>query len=532
MRNRVTGWIATGVVLALLLIPLVHLAAFVPRIASEAVYSKLIPAGRTLRLLARTVLLGACATLVSFAFGVAPALFCARTRSRWRRVLLAVALATLLVPPYVLCYSWMVSTGPHGLLAGLAGAVGLPRPQGGFTGFLPTVFVLALWLWPVWTLILQAGLRSLDPALEESGIVEAPRHVVLVKVTAPAIAPHALAAAAVVFILASSNYSVAHLLGMPVYATELLSVFQATHDYAAATAVAFPNVIILVFLLWGVSRYERKTLPRVLRENPFGRPSPVRFKGGILLAAGGIVAVLSLGIPLVTMLRGLLRNTGPFMSVLAPLADPMGRTLLVSCLGATAVTVLAAPVAVFSVRSARCRRVVGAVSLLAFAVPGTLIGIGLVRSFNRPGVVGWVYGSVAIVVIGFAVRFFYVGWRIQLAAFGCIDTELIDAARSMGAGGWQMLRRVFWPMGWTAVAAGWVLTFVLCSGELSVTMNVAPPGWSLLPGTLLNLMHYGRDEAVLGACLVMVCLGVGAAVLFVLPRRQTLPGGETPGGAR
>jgi len=515
-----------GILVVFLLAPLAYLVEFVPHIGSKAICRNLVPCGRELGLLVRTFLLGICVTLVSFAFGVGPAILCSRTRSRWRPLFLLFAVATLLVPPYILCYTWMVSTGPHGMLAGWWS---LPGGKGDVTGFLPTVLVLGLWLWPVWTLILQAALGALQTEMEEAGLLEATRARVALKVTAPAVGGHALAAAAVVFVLASSNYSVGHLLGMPLYTTELLGAFHVSEDHRQVAATAFPYAAVLVVVVWWVSRYERSALGRLLGAGASGRRSPIIFGPKALLAVSTAVVAASLGVPVVTMVRTVAGDMNSLATLLRPLAGQMGRTVVVSSLGATAVAAVAMPAAVFSVWRPTARTLIGLAGLVTFAVPGVLVGMGLVRLYNRPGPAGWVYSSVAIIVIGLFVRFLFVGWRIQLAAFERIGSDLVDAARVMGANGRQLATRVFWPMAWPAVAAGWVLVFVLCTGELSIVMSVSPPGWSLLSGSILNLMHYGRDEATMGACLAMVCASMAAASLLLVVRRRAF-GRELPAG--
>jgi len=515
MRARCGKWILIGITLAALLLPCLYLLAFVPRLSSPAVYAALIPSARQLRLLARTFALGAGTTVLSFAFALAPALLSARTRSRLKGAVLLLSVATLLIPPYILCYCWTVATGPHGFLGALAsrlfGTIGLP-----LLGLGASVFVLALWLWPVWTLMLAAALRSMDPALEEAGLLNASARTVLLKVTAPAVASHAIAAALVVFVLASSNYSVPHLLSTPVYASELLSEFQASHDFARVSAVAFSYVVLILLLLSYVWSYEEKAFARLVYANPYDHPSPIRFRSTVLAPLACAVILASFGVPLVEMLRGLFAGTQSLAALFAPLAREIGATLFISALAATVIAGLALPLALFASQGGPARWLIGVPSLATFAVPGVLIGVGLIRVYNQPGPLGWVYGSFAIIIIGLLVRFLFVAWRVQLASFERIDPDLIDAAKVMGAGSWQLLWHVYVPMGGLAVAGSWVLAFVLASGELAVTMNVSPPGWSLLATSLLNLMHYGRDEVALSACLILVSLSLAAALLFLV----------------
>jgi iron(III) transport system permease protein len=52
--------------------------------------------------------------------------------------------------------------------------------------------------------------------------------------------------------------------------------------------------------------------------------------------------------------------------------------------------------------------------------------------------------------------------------------------------------------------AGLFIVFILCFGELGMTLLVMPPGRETIPIKIYNLMHYGADQMVAALCLILV----------------------------
>src|SRR6185436_17054578 len=78
------------------------------------------------------------------------------------------------------------------------------------------------------------------------------------------------------------------------------------------------------------------------------------------------------------------------------------------------------------------RPFLGILFWLPFFVPGVLIGIALIKVFNRP-VLATFYQSAGIVVLAFVIRYFALGWTAVRRAIGSVDADLTDAARLEGA---------------------------------------------------------------------------------------------------
>ena len=106
------------------------------------------------------------------------------------------------------------------------------------------------------------------------------------------------------------------------------------------------------------------------------------------------------------------------------------------------------------------------------------------------------------------------------AAFRNVDRRFENAARTLGANGWTVFRRVTLPMTWPALAAGAVLAWARALGEFGATITFAgntPGRTSTIPLQVYLLLESGRLDGAIALSLVL--LGVSVAVLATMRDR-------------
>jgi sulfate transport system permease protein len=188
------------------------------------------------------------------------------------------------------------------------------------------------------------------------------------------------------------------------------------------------------------------------------------------------------------------------------------------------------------------RRLLDAMIDLPFALPTAVSGIALATVFSPTGWLGlklaaagvqvaytWIGVVVALVLIGlpFVVR------SVQPALIE-VRRELEDAAESLGAGGWQVFRRIILPTVLPALATGFTLAFargigeygsvVFISGNLPLKTEITP----LL--IVIKLEQYDYDgAAALGFMMLVMSFVMLLAINLVQSwgqRRLGLGGGR------
>jgi iron(III) transport system permease protein len=111
---------------------------------------------------------------------------------------------------------------------------------------------------------------------------------------------------------------------------------------------------------------------------------------------------------------------------------------------------------------------IGALVMLPWALPGTVLAIALAYTFNvhRPLEGRFVLvGTFAILPLAYFIRNVPLVTRAALASFRQLDPALEEAAAALGASRWTSARRVVLPLVLPGLAAGALLAFVTALGE-------------------------------------------------------------------
>jgi iron(III) transport system permease protein len=432
---------------------------------------------RQQRLLWNTALLGVgtafLATLIGAPLGVALARVPLRGKA-----LLRVALAVpVLLPPYIVALAWTYLGWSGGLVASMTGSDLLSE----WTYSLPAaVVVLSLVFYPLSMLATEVSLRRIDGRLEEAGVLVAPAAVVLRRITIPLAAPGIAAAALIIFVLAVSEFGVPGLLRVRVYTTEVFTAFAALYDFTRAIVLALPLLLLCLIVavvavgLVGerlVSGRRVSGTPPVLLDH-WRRPA-----GAAAICA---VAIAS-GIPLIVLMAEALRAESP-RAVFEGSGPAIVNSLVLATTGATAVVMVAAWLGYARARAGpRVGRLADALFIVVFAVPSTIVGVGLIGLWNRPGTAGAVYGTDAMLVLGYLARFVPVAALAIAAAIRYVPISHEEAAGVSGAGWFRTMMHIVVPQIKVGLMAAWVIAFILAFGELGVSILIAPPGEATLP---------------------------------------------------
>jgi iron(III) transport system permease protein len=154
------------------------------------------------------------------------------------------------------------------------------------------------------------------------------------------------------------------------------------------------------------------------------------------------------------------------------------------------------------------------VVIVLFAAPSTVIGVGLIGLWNRPGPFGEIYRSPLIIVIAYLARFVSVAALMLAAAIRQVPASMEEAAEVAGAGWPRTFARIVFPLITPAAAAALVVSFIFAFGELGATVLVAPPGESTLPVRVYTLIANAPSSQV--ASLALLQAGIVLIPLMVV----------------
>lgn len=150
-------------------------------------------------------------------------------------------------------------------------------------------------------------------------------------------------------------------------------------------------------------------------------------------------------------------------------------------------------------------------SILNYAVPGTVVGIGYILAFNaRPLLLT---GTLAIIVLAFVFRYVPVGIQNGIAVLRQIDPSIEEASQNLGADGITTFRKVTLPLIAPAFFSGLVYAFVRAMTAISAAIFLVSADWNLMTVQILNQVGSGRlgvaaAFSVLTIAIVLIAIGV------------------------
>ena len=221
------------------------------------------------------------------------------------------------------------------------------------------------------------------------------------------------------------------------------------------------------------------------------------------------ILFVALVLPL-AILVGEARGARSLVAVLAGSGGAMVNSLLLATIGATAVVSVAVWLGYARARSGgRLGQGADILFVVLFAVPSTIVGVGLIGLWNRSGPFGAVYGTDAMLVLGYLARFIPVTALALAASTRYVPVSHEEAAAVSGAGWLRTMWRIVLPQMRLGLAAAWVIAFVLVFGELGVSILVAPPGEATLPIRVYTIIANTPSSHVAALALLQT------AVIFV-----------------
>jgi iron(III) transport system permease protein len=465
--------------------------------------SELVLRGRVGELLLNTLLLELSAIPIAIIIALALAWLTERSDLPGARFWAWLGVAPLAVPAFVHSYGWVsLFPGIHGLGAG--------------------VLISVLAYFPFLYLPVAAQLRRLDPAIEDTAAsLGLGPWQVFFRATLPQLRLALCGGSLLVALHLLAEYGLFALIRFDTFTTAIYDQFQSTFNGPAAYALADVLVLCCLSLLLlegiirGGERYARigGGAPRPQDKRPLGQWTLPA------LALPAALTALSLGVPLLTLLRWLI-DGGPSVWQPAAIGGALLQTLLIALGGAAATTIAAMPLAWLSVRApGRVQRVLEACHYYVGALPGVVVALALVTISVR--IVLPLYQTVVTLLLAYAILFLpraLVSLRVSIAQ---APVELERAAMALGrspaAAVWQVTMRLAAP----GIAASAALVGMGIGTELTATLMLAPNGTHTLATEFWALTSELDYAAAAPYAAMMVLWSLPLTLLLHVQSRRT-----------
>jgi iron(III) transport system permease protein len=456
--------------------------------------------------------------VISTLIGVPLGVLLGKTDLPLRGALTLLFTAPLLVPSYVLAVAWFSILGRTGLLGRVLPDAWSQEISSAFFGLFGCTFVLVTAFMPIAMLLTIAFLRTVNPRLENAGRLVSGWPRILLRITLPLMAPAIVFAAVLTFLLSLGEIGVPMYLRFPVYPVETLTQFAAFYDFRAATVAAAPLFLVTLIILGFQTGLHKRVLE-------LGRRTP---NGQVVVVALGpwrlplFLLVLALAIVVVATPLGALVVQSSSLEIykvaLFRAGDSVLRSLAFAATSATLLAVLGFFLGYLSERRTLPIWWVNEwLALLLLALPGSVIGIGLISLWNTKAT-SFIYASPAILVLGYVAQYAILPMRVVAASLGTIPRSLEQAARLSGAGWFMTLREIVAPLAGRGLIAAWLIGYVFSLRDIAISMVVYPPGSDTLPIRILTLMANGAPSLIAALCIILIAitlLPLGVAGLWL-----------------
>jgi iron(III) transport system permease protein len=162
-------------------------------------------------------------------------------------------------------------------------------------------------------------------------------------------------------------------------------------------------------------------------------------------------------------------------------------------------------------------------SMINYALPGTIVGIGHLIAFNDPPVV--LTGTALILIACYVFRYGATGIRTTVALLQQVDRSLDEASAGLGATSGTTFRRVTLPLILPAFFAGLGVVFIRSMTAISATIFLVSIGWTLVTVKILeNLTELALGPAAAFSVLVVAIVFIVIFAIGRVLRRLRAPG--------
>lgn len=471
------------------------------------------------------VAVAAMGTFLGFVFALAVTRIHLPAPLRW--FIAAVTVLPLISPPFTSSIALTLSLGPNGIILKFFGI-----PDFNIYGFWGTWISESLTYFPVAFLTITSVLACIDPNLEDAGLSlgGSPFRVfrtVTLPLTMPAIANSIL----LLFACSLADFATPLVLAghqFPVLPTQAYLQITGMYDLKGGAALSFallvPALLVFVLQRFWVSRKSYVTV-----SGKSGAQTTV--KGIGMAGTAAVMAICAAVIAFILFLYALivmgaftkawgLDNSftwESFAYVFDHGRKAMIDTLIIACIATPIGGLLAVSIAYVTQRkSFPANGLMEVVSLLNFALPGTVVGIAYIIAFNSSPIV--LTSTMSILVAAYVFRYDSAGIRSVIASLHQIDPSLEEASLSLGASSIGTFKNVTLPLVIPALLAGMKYLFIHSMTAISATIFLVSVSWSLLTARILECMtelQFGNACAFSVVLILLVFIFNGMLTLLV-----------------
>ena len=424
-------------------------------------------------------------TLIAICTGTTFAMIMRYFKIKGKKIVDILLLVSIITPPFLGGYSWILLFGRVGWATKFINNLfGITLP--GIYGFWGIVFTFVCHSTMTMYMYISGALKNVDSTLNEAaenlGCFGIRR---IVKIIIPLILPTVLSTALLTFMHCFADYGTAALIGegYNVMGTLIYTAFlgEVSRDATMASAMASITLIFtsLLFMLqrWVASRrvVEMNSLHPIEQRKPKGFVAFITHFYIYLMTTLAILPIFVVAYNSFQKASGFLFLPGysldSYRIAIQRLGSSIQRTYIYGLIAIIAIVIIAVIISYANVRHRSfITKTADTLTMFPLVVPGTVLGIAMILAFN--GAPFYLNGTAILVISVWVIRRLPYTIRSTTGVLHNISTSVEEASQSLGASPMRTFRRVTFPMLFSGVLPGALLSFISSITELSASLMV------------------------------------------------------------
>lgn len=432
--------------------------------------------------LGRSLLVATLTTVFAVLIGVPLAYLTSRYNVWGKRIMNVMIMMSLMSPPFIGAYSWIMLLGRSGVVTKFLANIGINIPSiYGFTGI---ILVFTLKLYPYVYLYVSGALNSIDSSLEEAaenlGMSKFRR---MLTVTFPVILPTISAGAIMVFMSSLADFGTPMLIGegykvLPVLVyEEFMSEMGGNSGLASALSMIVVTCSTLVLL------YQKRVVDKKQYQMSALRP-PVETKLSLIprvvwSLVAFVISFITFLPQIVVVVTSFIKTKGPlfvsgfsldsYRTIFYKLGKNITNTFTFSTIAIIIIIVIGILVSyLITKRRNKTSEFLDILVMFPYVIPGAVLGIALSLAFKKGPIA--ITGTSLILVIAYVIRKMPYTVRSSSAILHQIDPSIEEASINLGVSPMASFFKITVRLMMPGIVSGAILSWISTINELSSTI--------------------------------------------------------------
>lgn len=435
----------------------------------------------------------------------------------------AITLLPLISPPFTSSISLTLALGPNGMLLRFFGIENL-----NIYGFLGTWLSESLTYFPVAFMVISAVLNTMNASLDDAAMsLGASKSKVLKTITLPLSIPAIGNSILLLFSSSLADFATPLILGgqsFPVLPTQAYLQITGLFDIHGGASISFLLLVPALIVFWlqrmviGKKSFVTVTGKNGAQSDFVKLPKRISI---IMWIICSIVIAFILYLYFIILWGSLIKTWGidntitlkNYKYVFSYGHKAITDTLKIGIVSTVLGTFLGVVIGYIVERKQfASKRALDLISMLNYALPGTVVGIAYIVAFNSKPFV--LTGTMTILVAAYIFRYYATGIRSVMTSLQQIDPALEEASMSLGASSARTFTQVTVPLIIPAVLTGMRYLFIHCMTAISATIFLVSVRWTLLTTRILESMTELQFSQACAFSVVLIIIVFMADILM------------------